>query len=143
VGLVVTGVESVSGSVVGCGVGSTTDVFEFTFETDELSEFEFPVSAFIPLSIVGSGDGDEMTDSSAVGSGDGSTTAAPGPKFLYAQIPPPIPMARRKTAAIAPNMAMIFPLDFFAGLTAGRASVTYGAAAAAAIASGRAPESVR
>lgn len=144
VGLVVTGVESVSGSAVGSGVGSTADVlFGSTFETDELFVFEFPISVFAELSIVASGDGEETTDSSVVGSGEGSTTAAPGPKFIYAQIPPPIPMAKRKTAAIAPNMATIFPVDFFAGRTAGGASATYGAAAAAAIASGCDPESVR
>lgn len=79
VGLVVTGV---SGSAVGSGVGSATEVFEFTFETDELPVSEFPVSAFIPLSMVGSGEGEDTTDSSAVGSGEGSTTAVPGTRFI-------------------------------------------------------------
>jgi hypothetical protein len=114
VGLDVAGGVSTSGSKVGSGVGSTTALFEFTFETEELSAFEFPVSALIPLSTVGSGEGDEIKDSSAVGSGDGATPAAPGPKFMYAQIPPPIPITRRNMTAIAPKIAAILPVELLA-----------------------------
>ena len=79
-GLVMAGVGPVSGSAVGSGVGSTIEALEFTFETDELSAFE--LFASIPLSTVGSGDGVETSDSSWVGSGEGSVPAAPGPKFI-------------------------------------------------------------